>query len=210
MYIALASIQGANGTCWPKLDMIAFRAGVQPHQVSEATNLLEEKGWISKKTRHETQDSNGYEVYTEASLPESGNDIITQNGYFPLYNIKNNKSLNPKRVKRGKNYTEEFNEIWDLYPHNPSGKSKRKGSDAYEALVTSGISTEELKRAVVAYADSRAGKDRQYNIGMQRFFGEDEVWREWVKKEEEKRPTCEVCGTYVKQGERRCSLHERD
>lgn len=107
VYAALASFQGGGDGCWPSVAKIAERAGLRTSAVSEATDKLEESGWIRKKRRSNQRQTNYYEVLVdvepEEEIPFSGkpgnpdnpeNARIPDNPENPLY--EKNKEKNSR------------------------------------------------------------------------------------------------------------------
>jgi len=120
VYTALASFQGGGDSCWPSVAKIAERAGVRNNAVSEATDKLEEAGWIQKTRRSNQRQTNKYEVLVdveqEEGIPYSGksgnpenpeNARIPENPENPLYE-KNKEKNNQASPSSHKQVIEEY------------------------------------------------------------------------------------------------------
>ena len=103
VYCALASFQGGNENCFPSVDAIAERAGIEPYAVSTATKELEMAGWIEKRRRSNARKTNVYVVLNDIDQSEENPDLgknpkseksldpaFSENFQKPSYNKKNN------------------------------------------------------------------------------------------------------------------------
>lgn len=66
VYAAISSFQGGNKNAWPSREAISERCGYTVTTVSRATKSLEKKGWIQKKRRSSSNQTNVYTALLEA------------------------------------------------------------------------------------------------------------------------------------------------
>ena len=80
------------------------------------------------------------------------------------------------RTYQKNEYTDEFNDLWKIYPRktNKPGAYKK-----YLATLKAGVSHVTLLAAVNAYAHSRMNEDAKYTLHGSTFFGPDERWRDF-------------------------------
>jgi len=97
-YIALASFQGSNKTCWPSLDEIASRSSLTPQATSEAISGLVQKGFVNRKRNFGKV--NTYKVLIPTILPEiddhpndSDNSEIPDNSIHPDVDHQNGSDV---------------------------------------------------------------------------------------------------------------------
>lgn len=99
---------------------------------------------------------------------------------------KKNKVSSTKRTgKRSTDYTSEpygkqFVEIFGLYPTRKPSNPKRTAYKAFAKLMREGVPLQDLKRAVINYAEERKGKEPEFTMMAQTFFGPNERWSDFV------------------------------
>jgi hypothetical protein len=78
-------------------------------------------------------------------------------------------------------YTEDFSEIWNIYPRRDN---KSGGYKSYRATLNRGVDKEQLLLATKNYAKERMGQNVEYTLQAQTFFGPNERWRDFLPSTE--------------------------
>ncbi len=93
-------------------------------------------------------------------------------------NINNNNAQPESKAKRERReYTEAFDEMWDIYPRRIG---KAKAFICFNKLINNGEDAQLLMEAVKAYASERAGKDETYTMHAATFFGPANPWKDYL------------------------------
>lgn len=97
------------------------------------------------------------------------------------------KPKTPKEVT----YTKEFEELWNEYPYKRGNKEKAFRS--YKAKINEGYTHEELLAAVINYASvcQKRGTSEGYIMHGSTFLGEDHRFKDYLPKEEYRKPVVE-------------------
>jgi hypothetical protein len=77
-------------------------------------------------------------------------------------------------------FTNEFDELWLLYPR---GDNKLGAYEKYNATLKKGATHQQLLSAVIAYAKAREGGDKKFNMLGATFFGPHERWLDFLPVE---------------------------
>ena len=77
-------------------------------------------------------------------------------------------------------YTNEFDELWLLYPRSDN---KSGAYEKYNTTLKRGTTHQQLLNAVIAYAKAREGGEKKYNMLGATFFGPHERWRDFALTE---------------------------
>jgi len=89
-----------------------------------------------------------------------------------------NPSGKLRKKRETKTYSEEFSQIWAIYPR-PIGKFK--AFEEFNLTISEGRGTfEELLQATKNYAEDRAGKSPTYTVHPSTFFGSSERWKAYL------------------------------
>lgn len=80
-------------------------------------------------------------------------------------------------------YSAEFEACWKIYPARAGGNSKKAAGKAWNARIRSGVSADELTRAVERYAAELRAKGKigtEFVKQASTFFGPDEHWKSYA------------------------------
>ena len=160
--MCLANYANDNDECYPSHKTICNFVEVQVPTVIRALHQLRLKNFISVKPQYQKtqsgknrQTSNLYVL----NIPPSEN--ITGYGLNrdtppPHENVRqtNNKYTNIN------DYSEDFNQWWDLYPRNDG--SKRKAFELWKRITDKEITINELYTCTIKFKKSTNGKDQKF------------------------------------------------
>lgn len=119
------------------------------------------------------------------TLTTGGGDIDDRGGCHSVTLTVNETSNNISTAssdaedkKRNKNeYTPDFEAIWKIYPNN---KGKFSAFKKYQARLKEGLTPEILTEAVKNYALEVTGREQQYIMHADTFFGSSRHWEDYV------------------------------
>ena len=80
-------------------------------------------------------------------------------------------------------YSAEFEACWKIYPARAGGNSKKAAGKAWNARIRSGVSADDLTRAVERYAAELRAKGKigtEFVKQASTFFGPDEHWKSYA------------------------------
>ena len=80
-------------------------------------------------------------------------------------------------------YSAEFEACWKIYPARAGGNSKKAAGKAWNARIRSGVSADDLARAVERYAAELRAKGKigtEFVKQASTFFGPDEHWKSYA------------------------------
>ena len=118
-YIALSSFQGDKDNCFPGLDEISKRAGIDKRECSAAISSLVKKEWVLRKRRFGS--TNIYECLFSVSHPETPDNILKQHikrddqGKFNADVSKSETGIDKEVSKRANDFVKVIAERQNLY-----------------------------------------------------------------------------------------------
>lgn len=106
-------------------------------------------------------------------FPTNPNPVLEGTG--PSFLVNPDGSTDPE----GEAFEGTFSECWEHYPRK---QGRKEALRAYQARRRSGVAHRDLLTATRHYAAQCHGKDRQYVMHGKRFYGPNEVWRDYLEE----------------------------
>lgn len=207
LYAVITSLTHREGYCYASNAYLAERFDVTRQTVSNWISNLKEKGYLTVKINE--GEGNRRHIYTAESYRGIKKNLNTYKGN-PEEGIKKNlnRSIKDSNKESSKDklyvagehwppfnqlpqpngirqYPDNFEDIWDLYPRAKAKHNKGKGYKAVRARLNAGADWGDILESVKKYAKfiERGGEDWTWHLST--FFNKDN-WVNFIDVELEK------------------------
>lgn len=192
-YMMLLCLRCSNGDVTLHETEVAFQLRISNEEWAATKAVLVQKNLIDEDNkpcawdkRQYTSDSSAARVaaYRErkkrvcnvtVTPPDTDTDTDTEEE-------KEQKALVPSGDDTA-GYSAEFEACWKAYPARSGGNSKKAAGKAWNARIRSGVSADDLARAVERYAAELRAKGKigtEFVKQASTFFGPDEHWKSYA------------------------------